>query len=87
MTDNGYVRSVVVRFYKGPPMYDDTNYVKAVVQHQFIANSQLTLAKFKKHYNEILEYNEYNEILGRFSSTFEINIMFIGKQDIDINAK
>ena len=94
MLDNGYVRSIVVRFYEGPDISkdnqeterrkrqtDDESYVTVIVQHQFVAESNLTRNQFKTYYDDMFDRTK-----GQFSSSFEINPTFRGKHKINVGG-
>ena len=52
MVQNGYIRSILVRFVQSSKTIDDEYIVKGVIQHQFGTGTRLTLDQFKEHYNE-----------------------------------
>ena len=55
---NGYIRTIAYRFRKGNANLqvgkEGTNYVKVTVEHQFIANSTMTLEVLKNKHQKLL---------------------------------
>ena len=55
---NGYIRTIAYRFRKGNANEqvgkEGTNYVKVTVEHQFIANSTMTLEVLKNKHQKLL---------------------------------
>ena len=80
MIENGYIRSMLVAFLQGAELDSggEECYVDAVIQHQFVSTSELSLATFRSQYDSmILETNgifleflqiDGDEIKGNFKS-------------------
>ena len=68
MVQNGYIRSILVRFAQGSKTIDDEYIVKGVIQHQFVTGTKLTLDQFEDHYNET-----FTSLEGFFSKSLVID--------------
>ena len=67
MVQNGYIRSILVRFVQSSKTIDDEYIVKGVIQHQFVTGTTLTLDQFKENYNET-----FTSLDGIFSKSLVI---------------
>ena len=73
MVENGYIRSMLVRFIQGAEVEPGVYYVDAIIQHQFIATSDLTFSTFEKQYYDMIETTrgELSEFLKIDSPTIK----------------
>ena len=67
--NHGYIRTIAYRFRQGGSNSNEigTNYVKVVLEHQFIANSTLSLEAFNAKFTQML-----TDINGKFSKSFSV---------------